>query len=71
VSFVRFSCAYTSDILVSNEVEELSPKGYDDSMNKLATGHSARDIFELLDSKNIFIELKLLPWALGLNILNP
>jgi hypothetical protein len=54
-------------------VEELSPKRYDDSSEQvnLATGHSARDIFELLDSKTYLSRLKLLPWALGLNILNP
>jgi len=32
----------------------------------LATGHSARDIFELLDKKNILIEAK--PFALGLRV---
>jgi uncharacterized FAD-dependent dehydrogenase len=32
----------------------------------LATGHSARDIFELLDAKNILIEAK--PFALGVRI---
>ncbi|MCU0324913.1 MAG: FAD-dependent monooxygenase [Spirosomaceae bacterium] len=32
----------------------------------LATGHSARDIFELLDKKNIFIEAK--PFAMGVRI---
>ncbi|GGZ15122.1 FAD-dependent dehydrogenase [Echinicola pacifica] len=32
----------------------------------LATGHSARDIFELLDRKNIFIEAK--PFALGVRV---
>jgi len=32
----------------------------------LATGHSARDIFELLDHKNIFIEAK--PFALGVRV---
>lgn len=32
----------------------------------LATGHSARDIFELLDRKNIYIESK--PFALGVRV---
>jgi hypothetical protein len=36
----------------------------------LATGHSAR-VFELLDGKTYLSRLKLLRWALGLNILNP
>lgn len=35
----------------------------------LATGHSARDIFELLDKKNIFIEAK--PFALGVRAEHP
>ncbi len=35
----------------------------------LATGHSARDIFELLHSKNILIEAK--PFALGVRIEHP
>ena len=35
----------------------------------LATGHSARDIFELLDRKNIFIEAK--PFALGVRAEHP
>ena len=35
----------------------------------LATGHSARDIFELLDAKKILIEAK--PFALGLRVEHP
>ena len=35
----------------------------------LATGHSARDIFKLLDKKSIEIKTNLLPWELELNIL--
>ncbi len=35
----------------------------------LATGHSARDIFELLHQKNIYIEAK--PFALGVRIEHP
>lgn len=35
----------------------------------LATGHSARDIFELLHSKNILIEAK--PFALGVRVEHP
>jgi uncharacterized protein len=35
----------------------------------LATGHSARDIFELLESKNILIEAK--PFAMGVRIEHP
>ena len=35
----------------------------------LATGHSARDMYELLNNKNIFIEAK--PFALGVRIEHP
>jgi uncharacterized FAD-dependent dehydrogenase len=35
----------------------------------LATGHSARDIFELLNAKNILIEAK--PFALGVRVEHP
>jgi uncharacterized FAD-dependent dehydrogenase len=46
---------------------ELSPKKGIRFLRQinLATGHSARDIFELLDRKNIFIEAKAFAWALG------
>lgn len=56
-----------SDILVkNNEVEGIVTQNGDKiHANKLilATGHSARDIFELLDKKKILIEAK--PFALG------
>ncbi|QSB28014.1 NAD(P)/FAD-dependent oxidoreductase [Flavobacterium sp. CLA17] len=56
-----------ADILVkNNEVEGVVTQNGDTiQANKLilATGHSARDIFELLDRKKIFIEAK--PFALG------
>ncbi|MCM0668607.1 NAD(P)/FAD-dependent oxidoreductase [Flavobacterium tyrosinilyticum] len=56
-----------SDILVkNNEVEGIVTQNGDKiHANKLilATGHSARDIFELLDQKKILIEAK--PFALG------
>ncbi|WPO79467.1 NAD(P)/FAD-dependent oxidoreductase [Flavobacterium sp. KACC 22761] len=56
-----------SDILVkNNEVEGVVTQNGDKiHANKLilATGHSARDIFELLDKKKILIEAK--PFALG------
>ncbi|WP_343707568.1 FAD-dependent protein [Flavobacterium sp.] len=56
-----------ADILVkNNEVEGIVTQNGDKiHANKLilATGHSARDIFELLDKKKILIEAK--PFALG------
>jgi uncharacterized protein len=55
------------DILIKNNevVGVLTQSGETIHAQKiiLATGHSARDIFELLNNKNIFIEAK--PFALG------
>lgn len=62
-----------TDILVKNsEVQGIvTHKGDTILANKiiLATGHSARDIFELLDRKQIFIEAK--PFALGVRAEHP
>jgi uncharacterized FAD-dependent dehydrogenase len=62
-----------ADILVkNNEVQGIvTHKGDTILANKLilATGHSARDIFELLDRKKIFIEAK--PFALGVRAEHP
>ncbi|MDR6967019.1 putative FAD-dependent dehydrogenase [Flavobacterium arsenatis] len=61
------------DILVkNNEVQGVvTQKGETINAKKLilATGHSARDIFELLDRKKIFIEAK--PFALGVRAEHP
>ena len=61
------------DILVkNNEVQGVVTQNGDTIVaNKiiLATGHSARDIFELLDRKKIFIEAK--PFALGVRAEHP
>jgi hypothetical protein len=57
------------DLTISdNQIEgiETSKRSYDTSNVILATGHSARDIFELLDKRNVEIELK--PFALGVRI---
>ncbi|WP_313803923.1 FAD-dependent protein [Flavobacterium sp.] len=62
-----------SDILVkSNEVQGIVTQNGDIIEAKkiiLATGHSARDIFELLDKKKILIEAK--PFALGVRAEHP
>lgn len=50
-------------------VKTLSGDIFEASNIILATGHSARDIFELLLSKNILIEAK--PFALGVRIEHP
>lgn len=47
-------------------VETLDGKRWETSKIILATGHSARDIFELLHQKGIFIEAK--PFALGVRV---
>lgn len=62
-----------TDILVENNAIKgiLTQDGTKIDCTKLilATGHSARDIFELLERKNILIEAK--PFALGVRIEHP
>jgi uncharacterized protein len=62
-----------TDILIKNsEVQGIVTQNGDTIEAKkiiLATGHSARDIFELLDRKKIFIEAK--PFALGVRAEHP
>ncbi|MEW5676270.1 FAD-dependent protein [Flavobacterium enshiense] len=62
-----------SDILIkSNEVQGIVTQNGDVIEAKkiiLATGHSARDIFELLDRKKVLIEAK--PFALGVRAEHP
>ena len=63
---VLFETRVTDFTIKNNEIQGIvTQKGETILANKviLATGHSARDIFELLDRKNIFIEAK--PFALG------
>lgn len=63
---VLFDTRVTDILVKSNEVEGIVTQNGDKILaNKLilATGHSARDIFELLDKKKILIEAK--PFALG------
>lgn len=63
---VLFDTRVTDILVKNNEVEGVVIQNGDKILaNKLilATGHSARDIFELLDKKRIFIEAK--PFALG------
>src|SRR5574343_595065 len=63
---VLFETRVTDFVIKNNEMQGVVIQNGDViSANKviLATGHSARDIFELLHNKNIFIEAK--PFALG------
>jgi uncharacterized FAD-dependent dehydrogenase len=69
---VIFETRVTDFIIKNNEMQGIvTQKGETISANKviLATGHSARDIFELLDRKKIFIEAK--PFALGVRAEHP
>jgi uncharacterized FAD-dependent dehydrogenase len=69
---VLFDTRVTDFIIKNNEVQGVVIQNGDViSANKviLATGHSARDIFELLDRKKILIEAK--PFALGVRAEHP
>ena len=69
---VLFETRVTDIIVKSNEVQGvITQNGTTIASNKiiLATGHSARDIFELLDRKKVFIEAK--PFALGVRAEHP
>ena len=69
---VLFETRVTDFLIKSNEVRGVFlQNGNIISTNKviLATGHSARDIFELLHKKNILIEAK--PFALGVRAEHP
>ena len=69
---VLFEKRVTDILIKNNEVDGVVLQdGSTINANKLilATGHSARDIFELLDRKDIFIEAK--PFALGVRAEHP
>jgi uncharacterized FAD-dependent dehydrogenase len=69
---VLFETRVTDFVVKNNEMQGVVlQNGTIISANKviLATGHSARDIFELLHKKNIFIEAK--PFALGVRAEHP
>jgi uncharacterized protein len=69
---VLFETRVTDILLKNNEVQGIqTQKGEIINANNiiLATGHSARDIFELLDRKKILIEAK--PFALGVRAEHP
>ncbi|MEM8520089.1 FAD-dependent protein [Flavobacterium sp. PL12] len=69
---VLFETRLTDILIKNNEVQGIvTQKGDTILANKiiLATGHSARDIYELLDRKKVFIEAK--PFALGVRAEHP
>jgi uncharacterized FAD-dependent dehydrogenase len=69
---VLFETRLTDIIIKYNEVHGIVTQSGDTILSNkiiLATGHSARDIFELLDRKKVFIEAK--PFALGVRAEHP
>jgi uncharacterized FAD-dependent dehydrogenase len=69
---VRFETRVTDILVNENTIRGVAIKGGETikaSHMILATGHSARDIFELLHSKKIAIEAK--PFALGVRVEHP
>ncbi|HEX8563082.1 MAG TPA: FAD-dependent oxidoreductase [Flavobacterium sp.] len=69
---VLFETRVTDIVLKNNEVQGVVTQNGDSILSNkiiLATGHSARDIFELLDSKKIHIEAK--PFAIGVRAEHP
>ncbi len=69
---VLFETRVTDIVIKNNEVQGVATQNGDTiSANKmiLATGHSARDIFEMLDRKKVLIEAK--PFALGVRAEHP
>ena len=69
---VLFETRVTDILIKDNEVQGIvTQSGTTIAARKiiLATGHSARDIFELLDRKQVFIEAK--PFAIGVRAEHP
>ncbi|MCS6796754.1 MAG: FAD-binding protein, partial [Raineya sp.] len=73
---IHFQTKVTDFILQNNEIKGVVTQNTAGKTQEftglgviLATGHSARDIFELLESKNILIQPK--PFAIGVRIEHP
>ncbi|MBL4592762.1 MAG: FAD-binding protein, partial [Flavobacteriales bacterium] len=69
---IHFNTKLTDIIIKNNQVEGVVNNGSDEILADnviLATGHSARDIFYLLNDKGIAIESK--PFALGVRVEHP
>ena len=69
---VLFDTRLTDILIKNNAVQGIVTQNGDTIIASkiiLATGHSARDIFELLDRKKVFIEAK--PFALGVRAEHP
>jgi uncharacterized protein len=68
---VHFNCRVEDFLLSGDEITGVKTNNaiFKGLAVILATGHSARDIYELLDQKSIFIEPK--PFALGVRVEHP
>ncbi len=68
---IRFETKFTGLVMDKDKVIGVETNQGDIATNSviLATGHSARDVFELLHKQNVTIEAK--PFALGLRIEHP
>ncbi len=69
---VHFNRKVTDFIIEKNQLKGIIDQNNESVLANdliLATGHSARDIFELLHSKNVLIEAK--PFALGVRVEHP
>ena len=69
---VHFNCKATDFVINNNRltaVKTTNGNSFTADAAVLATGHSARDIFELLRNKNLLIEAK--PFALGVRVEHP
>lgn len=69
---IHFEHKLTDLVIAENQIQSIEVNGNQHIEVKqliLATGHSARDIFELLHRKNILIEAK--PFALGVRVEHP
>lgn len=69
---VRFDAKVTDFLLVNKQIKGVTINNLETIKSEyiiLATGHSARDIYELLDKKSILQEIK--PFALGVRAEHP
>jgi uncharacterized protein len=69
---IRFESRVTDLLIENDEIQGVKVNDHETVRGigvVLATGHSARDIYELLDRKNIQIEAK--PFAVGLRVEHP
>lgn len=68
---VRFNAKLTDILISDNKITAIEVNGKVESCESLilATGHSARDIYYLLQAKNVLLEAK--PFAMGFRIEHP